>query len=386
MLVSELAIAVSRNCSSRVGFLIVLQFVLRYDHDLIGLWSRSGLPKHCSDSNELLYRPAGRWSTLPSARLRDCSGRASHMNRRLILALGIFLSGISTPLLLAQSPATPTTRVVTTAVSDTEAVAQSAAAFEVAFNSGNAVAVAALWTEDGEYVDDGGQSFKGRKAIQGEYERVFADGKDHKIRIVIDSLTLDGESTATEQGRAMLDPAPAGAPAFGSYTATHTKVNGKWLMSKVVDARIELPSSYNFVADLDWLIGTWVAEEYGSKTVSVCSWVANKSFVQRIYTVTTPDQITTSGVQMIGYNPQGRHVQSWNFSPDGGHAVGTWWPRENGWMAQMQGMSADGRSSSATVLLTRLDDNAYVWQSINRMFDGQSLPETDEVILKRQQK
>ncbi len=306
------------------------------------------------------------------------------MNRRLIFTFGIFLSGMCIPLLAQTPTAPPASGASPTTTSDLESIRQSAVAFEVAYNSGNAAAVAALWTEDGQYVDDSGQTFEGRKAIQGEYEKVFADSKNQKIRIVIDSLTLDSESTATEQGRAMLDPAPAGAPVFGAYTAVHAKVSGKWLMSKVVDARVELPSSYNFIADLDWLIGTWVAEEYGSKTVSVCSWVANKSFVQRTYTVTAPDQTTTSGIQMIGFNPQGRHLQSWNFSPDGGHAVGTWWPRENGWMAQMQGMSADGRTSSSTVLLTRLDDNAYVWQSNNRIVDGQSLPDTDEIILKRQ--
>jgi hypothetical protein len=36
-----------------------------------------------------------------------------------------------------------------------------------------------------------------------------------------------------------------------------------------------------------------------------------------------------------------------------------------------------------TVRLTRLDDNAYVWQSTSRTIAGQSLPDTDEVVLKR---
>ncbi len=302
------------------------------------------------------------------------------------LAMGTVLVSLAFPVAAQPAAAQPPATANANAKPELAAIRESATAFEAAFNIGDAAKVAALWTEDGEYVDDNGQSFKGRAAIQDEYRKILAAAKGEKIRIVIDSLEMQSDKAATEKGRAMLDPPPAGAPALGAYTAIHTKVNGKWLMSKVVDARVELPSSYNSIADLDWLIGTWEAEEFGSKTVSVFSWVANKSFVQRTYTVTAPDQTTTSGVQMIGLNPQGRHVQSWNFSPDGGNAVGTWWPRDGGWIAQMQGMLADGRSSSATVTLTRLDDNAYVWQSINRIVDGQSLPDTNEIILKRQTK
>jgi hypothetical protein len=35
-------------------------------------------------------------------------------------------------------------------------------------------------------------------------------------------------------------------------------------------------------------------------------------------------------------------------------------------------------------LLTRLDDNAYTWQSIQRTAGARSLPDTDEVVIKRQ--
>ncbi len=300
------------------------------------------------------------------------------------LVLGTVFVSLAFPVAAQPAAVQPPAVAMSKANPELALIRETATAFEAAFNSGNAAEVAALWTEDGEFANESGQSFKGRKAIQDEYEKILAAAKGEKIKIAIDSLELQSETSATEQGRATLDPPPAGALAFGSYTAVHTKVNGKWLMSKVVDARVELPSSYNRISDLEWLIGTWEAEEFGSKTVSVCSWVANKSFVQRTYTVTHPDQTSTSGVQMIGFNPQGGHLQSWNFSPDGGYAVGTWWPRENGWRADMNGTMVGGQSSTATVLLTRLDDNAYVWQSINRSINGQSLPDTDEVVLKRQ--
>ena len=76
-------------------------------------------------------------------------------------------------------------------------------------------------------------------------------------------------------------------------------------------------------------------------------------------------------------------MQSWNFSSDGGHAVGVWSPRAGGWSAEVRGVTGDGMPTVAVNLLTRLDDNAYVWQSIRRTLGGTALPDTDEVVLKR---
>ena len=155
-------------------------------------------------------------------------------------------------------------------------------------------------------------------------------------------------------------------------------------MASVRDTQIETPSAFRNVADLEWLIGTWMAEDHGVKSESVCLWRANKSFVERKYTITHVDGTQTSGVQLIGWNPQDGHVQSWNFSPDGGHAVGIWSPLEGGWSAEMRGVTGDGTLTTSINRLTRLDDNAYVWQSVQRTAGGIALPDTEEVVLKRQ--
>ena len=118
-------------------------------------------------------------------------------------------------------------------------------------------------------------------------------------------------------------------------------------------------------------------------TSTLGRWVANTSFVERSYTVTQLDHATMSGVQLIGFNPEADRIQSWNFSPDGGHALGVWSPRENGWSAAMRGVTGDGTVTTAVNLLTRLDDNAYTWQSVERTAGGAPLPDTDEIVLRR---
>jgi uncharacterized protein (TIGR02246 family) len=269
------------------------------------------------------------------------------------------------------------------ASSDLAAIRASSEAFIAAFNEKDAKAVAALWTEDGDCIDDTGKRFLGRAEIEKVYVQFFKEHPGSKMKIIIDSLRLLSPEAAIEDGYAILDPVPPGPPAINKYTAVHVKANGKWLMSTVRETRVETPSGYQKVADLEWLIGTWTAEEHGAKTVSVCRWVANKSFVERTYTVTSPDHTTTSGTQLIGFNPEGNRIQSWNFSPDGGHAMGTWTPRDKGWAAETRGVTGDGTITTAVNLLTKLDDNAYVWQSIQRTAAGTPLPDTEEVVLTR---
>ena len=59
--------------------------------------------------------------------------------------------------------------------SELEAIRKSSHAFEEAFNKADAKAVAALWTIDGDYVDETGQVFAGRDAIEKQYADFFAN-------------------------------------------------------------------------------------------------------------------------------------------------------------------------------------------------------------------
>ena len=81
------------------------------------------------------------------------------------------------------------------------------------------------------------------------------------------------------------------------------------------------------------------------------------------------DQIQSSGLQLIGWNPQIQRIQSWVFTSDGGQAVGQWSPRGNGWVIETTGMLSDGTPTQAVNIFTRLDDNALSWKSC-RMFSG----------------
>lgn len=256
-------------------------------------------------------------------------------------------------------------------------------AFVEAFNQHDAKAIAALWTTDAEYVTDSGTAYVGRDAIEQVYAEYFLDNPDASLQMVIDSLRQIGDGVAIEDGRAVVMPPPAGAAGVSAYTAVHTKVDGQWRMASVREAWVEASTTRDSAVDLEFLIGDWNAEEHGVRMHSVCRWIADGHFVARTYSTHHVDGSETSGMQLIGWNPLDNQMQSWTFSPDGGYAVGVWSLTPTGWAAETRGATGDGTITTSQNRLSRLDDNAYVWQSTERTAGGVALPDTDEVVIKR---
>jgi hypothetical protein len=71
------------------------------------------------------------------------------------------------------------------------------------------------------------------------------------------------------------------------------------------------------------------------------------------------------------------------FDSDGGFGEGLWTRKGNAWHIQATGTLPDGSKSSSVNIITRLDDNTFTWQSINRQAAGELLPNVDEVVVAR---
>jgi uncharacterized protein (TIGR02246 family) len=263
------------------------------------------------------------------------------------------------------------------------AVHKAAQDFDQAFNGGDAEKVAGLWTTDAEYVDEDGQRYVGRDLIKKEYSEFFAANPQAKITSVTDSVRLINDSTAVEDGRAMIQPPPAGAPGSSRYTAIYVLQDGKWLLSSVHDMKVASPSNYHKLDDFEWLIGTWQAGEGDTRIETTCRWLKNKSFVERTYQVITAGLPSSSGTQIIGWDPELQQMSSWNFSSDSGYAKETWKPLANGWVSQSSGVLGDGTKTTAVKVFQRLDDDTLSLKSTDRTLGGVRLPDLKEVIFKR---
>src|SRR5215510_3382068 len=73
---------------------------------------------------------------------------------------------------------------------DLKAIRDTAQAYVAAFNRQDAKAIAALWAENGDCIDDSGKRFQGRAEIEKVYAELFRQHPGGKINVIVDSLRL----------------------------------------------------------------------------------------------------------------------------------------------------------------------------------------------------
>ena len=140
----------------------------------------------------------------------------------------------------------------TTAAED--AVRKSAQEFVAAFDQGNAEAIAAQWTPDGEYTI-GRQSLKGREAIARTYGEFLRAHPRSKMNVKIESIRVLAPTVAIEQGTASTE-GQGGLRSESAYTAVHVKqANGKWLMASVRESEMPSVTATDELNDIAWLVG-----------------------------------------------------------------------------------------------------------------------------------
>lgn len=266
---------------------------------------------------------------------------------------------------------------------DEKAIRQTAVGYAKAFNARDAKAIAELWTPEGELVNEQGQEFRGRKAIEKEFAGIFAEHKNLAAEIVVNSVRFPAKDVAVESGTGWVRTT-AGVPVSAArYVAIHVKQEGKWQIASVREMRYIPPSNYENLKDLNWLVGDWTAKADG-KTIRIqCQWDANKNFLWRTYSVEEGDKKTKSGRQVVGWDPIAGQVRSWHFDDDGSFGQEYWTRDGDRWLGEASGLLRNGGQSRALNVLIRLDDNSFTWQSVRRTLNGAVLPDVPRVTLQR---
>jgi uncharacterized protein (TIGR02246 family) len=118
-------------------------------------------------------------------------------------------------------------------------VKQAYAAWNGAFNKGDAKAVAAFWTPDGDYVDPLGRTIKGRAAIEKLYENVFARSKGAKLTVVVTSTRMVGTDAALQDGITDVQPADGGPATAARFSAVLVKKDGAWYFESVRESVVQ---------------------------------------------------------------------------------------------------------------------------------------------------
>jgi uncharacterized protein (TIGR02246 family) len=258
------------------------------------------------------------------------------------------------------------------------------AAFIAAFDKGDARAVAAFWTEDATYVDQDGQEYKGRTAIEKLYEKAFAARKGAKLAIHVTASKMVSPDVLLNDGVTEVTPADGGTGIATRFAAVLVKKDGEWYLQRVHDSVALPPSNAGHLEDLEWLIGQWTGEsDKGASGNATFHWTENENFIISEFDTTLNGIPVYGGTQWIGWDAIDQKIRSWSFYSGGGFGEAVWTKDGNKWSIQTTARTAGGKRVSATNVVTRTDDNHLTWQMTRLTVDGKSLPDPSPLKMKR---
>lgn len=268
---------------------------------------------------------------------------------------------------------------------DEEAIRKSDDSFVKAYGQGNAKSVAAHFTADAEYVDELGNVFQGREAIEESLAEFFAENPGCKLEMNIDTIRFISPGVAVEDGSTTITRPESPASVESRYTTLHVKTDGKWLAASVRDhAPKDRRQHRAQLQQLEWLVGDWVDEGDDSIINFSCQSVNNGNFLLRKFTILIAGQEAMSGTQRIGWDPLTGKLRAWIFDSEGGYSEGLWHRDGENWVLKCIGVTADGQTASSTSIYTFVNDHTMTWQSVDHEIAGVQQPDSEEFTIVRQ--
>ena len=124
---------------------------------------------------------------------------------------------------------------------DEAAIRKAVRSYVVAFQHGDAKAVARHWSAEGVYVTPSGQRFQGREALEKEFAAYFAESSGRRIEIGNPAIRFLTADVAVEEGTARVSRRGE-PPTDTSYLAIHVRQGDAWKMDSVRETVVPPPT------------------------------------------------------------------------------------------------------------------------------------------------
>ena len=275
-------------------------------------------------------------------------------------------------------PANPTAQENRDQAADREAILKSAREFEAAFNKGDAKAVAAMYSENGES-RAAGRTMVGRAAIEQAYAEFFKANPGASVEVLVKSVRFPAKDVAVEEGLLRFPLGPKGLPATSAYVALHGREGGGW---KVALSSEGGAGEYR-LEDLDWLLGEWTGKGKDADLKLTFTRDPKKPVVTGTFTRTPAGKEPVIGSVRVSLDPETGQIRSWGFEDDGAHSQALWHCDGKAWVLDQRGVLADGTPVAERIILQRVGPDAVTWRAVDRVAGGESLPDTPPMRLNR---
>lgn len=268
---------------------------------------------------------------------------------------------------------------------DRAQIANEVEKYVAAFNARDAKALANLWTEGGIYSNPrNGEEVTGRAAIEKQFTQLFGAVKGARLDAKSQSIQFVSPSVAIEQGFATVT-VPNEPSESSEYSAVYVKVADKWLLDRITENDIvEVPSNYEHLKELEWMVGRWADESENDRIEMTCQWTKNRNYLVRNFSVVSGDSINFAGMQVIGWDPNRKQIRSWVFDSDGGFGEGFWKKKAQTWSVQTTGILQDGAKATGVGVMTLVDENSFKFKTVDRQVGDEMLPNVPETLVVRQ--
>jgi uncharacterized protein (TIGR02246 family) len=258
-------------------------------------------------------------------------------------------------------------------------IESSSRSFADAFNKGDAKAVAAMWTENGELREEGGETLVGRAAIEESYAKFFKANAGAKIEVLVKSVRFPAKDLAVEEGLLRSWRGSKDLPFTTSYVAVQVRENGQWKIALSSEAG----AGQDRLEDLDWLLGEWTTKVKDGTMKLSFKRDPKKPVIQATFTRTAAGKEPVAGTIRIALDPETGQIRSWGFEDDGAHSQALWVCDGKSWILDCRGVLADGTPTAERIVLQRVNPEVITWRAIDRVLGETPLPDTTPIRLTR---
>jgi hypothetical protein len=113
------------------------------------------------------------------------------------------------------------------------------------------------------------------------------------------------------------------------------------------------------------------------------SWAPSQNFLVGSFATTVKDVSVGSAVTWIGWDPVAMKIRSWMFDESGAFGEGAWMKDGDKWTIKTATTLPSGQRATATFVLAPVDADTITLQARDRSQNGQAIPDTKTVKLKR---
>jgi uncharacterized protein (TIGR02246 family) len=264
------------------------------------------------------------------------------------------------------------------------AIQGEAAATVKAFNAGDAKALAAMFIDDGELVDENGNITETRGEIEALFRRFFERFPKASLEMEVTDMRAVGDEILVEEGVRRITADAGAAAAQLRYVAVRSKQGDRWPIASYREfADDPVPTPREMLASLEWIVGDWVDESPEGRTAISFRWSEDGNFLIGEYNLTVRGQVAGKSTQRIGWDPVEGELHSWTFDSDGGFSEGEWMAAGDGWVVKSEATMPDGSTGSATVTITPKDADHFSVESTDRIVGGAQEPDFKLVVARK---